>query len=485
MSNWTTFTDGQRVEIGVLQIDIVGHSKLEGPSDYLKNLKDIFYQEVQSIVSRRGGRLFKWEGDGGAFMFPVASSAEVAGMVQCALQLLDSMPAINNEIALRTGTRAPISVRVSCDSGMVQYDAEPGKIHAAFLNHFFKNEREIALPNQVTLTDRIFKELPQHLKLQFEFFKESSAVGSKIYRFERRHDAASAVAEGEPEASFTSSSNALNFKRLKEFIKSNEYLRSGVELIKLTNHVPIVESAGVLTISPDQRRAAKKLMTKPYKNDPHAVLDSVPNWRDEPVVLRFRATDYVGICALSGPQHGPVNILSSSVVVVCSERREIYLHRRTENARTYPGALHTYGGAYMPPGVKAADDNFDLITTAQREVHEELNVTFQRKKHIPKMLAVELLTGFIQFVLLGVDVSGEDVEASRVNWEGRKVAVRFDDLPELLFDNETEWVPTGKAHLLAWLGLGAPAASQTGSAKFAGYSPSALFNRAVGDQLSP
>jgi len=43
---------------------------------------------------------------------------------------------------------------------------------------------------------------------------------------------------------------------------------------------------------------------------------------------------------------------------------------------------------------------------------------------------------------------------ARTNWEGHVEEVLFKDLSQTLRD--PSWVPSGKAHVLAWLALGAP-----------------------------
>ena len=61
------------------------------------------------------------------------------------------------------------------------------------------------------------------------------------------------------------------------------------------------------------------------------------------------------------------------------------------------------------------------------------------------------------------------------NWEGTPECISYDDLPVLL--TQKNWVPSGKAHVLAWLAFGAPNAGVM--ARFGGTSPKKLFQDTV------
>lgn len=476
MHSWDNIANGQRIEIGLVQIDIAGSSRIEGPAESVKLLKDILRRETTSIVDRKGGKPFPWAGDGGAFMFPVGNAGEVAAMVLCALQILANIPVVNDEIATRTGISVPISLRVSCDSGTVTYDRDPSGIHGDALNRFFKSEREISVVDNLVISERVFQELPANLRARFHFLRESTELQTRIYELDLPTESPK-LAGPKSSRPLSALEGRANIERLSQFIRSQESLRESVEIVRMVRHVPVLEPEGFINLPSSQRQAAEERMKRPFDNDAHAVLSAEPNWNDEPIVLKFSATDYIGICALSGAGKLPVSTISVSVVVLCPELRELYLHRRDASSRTYPNHLHTYGGAYMPPGITKRDDDFDLITTAQREVHEELNLTFRRSTEISMMLSKELETGFVQLALLGVDVSAQDVAGSRHNWEGKKVVVSFDDLPERLILTKEEWVPTGKVHVLAWLGLGAPNAGR--SPRFGRYSALELFDAAI------
>ena len=69
MTEWKQLKAGDRIELGLLQLDIAGHSKFDESEHILQRSKAMFRSHIQGLMEIRGGRLFNWAGDGGAFMF--------------------------------------------------------------------------------------------------------------------------------------------------------------------------------------------------------------------------------------------------------------------------------------------------------------------------------------------------------------------------------------------------------------------------------
>src|SRR4051794_25681152 len=108
---------GHRYEFVCLQVDIAGHSKLADSDRILHAAKGRFHDQIEGVVAPYRGQLFKWEGDGGAFLFPVTDGREYDEAVFSALRILESLPGINREIRLTTGLTQALSVRISLDAG--------------------------------------------------------------------------------------------------------------------------------------------------------------------------------------------------------------------------------------------------------------------------------------------------------------------------------------------------------------------------------
>jgi hypothetical protein len=165
-----------------LQIDIAGHSKLTDAERILHAAKERFHDQITGTVATYRGQPFKWEGDGGAFLFPVTDGKEYDEAVLAAFRILESLPSINEELRLTTGLSKGLAVRISLDSGQAIYNANPGLITADFLNAFLKNERAIGLTGAATITERVHRQLSGPLKGRFAEFKQSEELGCQIYR---------------------------------------------------------------------------------------------------------------------------------------------------------------------------------------------------------------------------------------------------------------------------------------------------------------
>jgi hypothetical protein len=186
---------------------------------------------------------------------------------------------------------------------------------------------------------------------------------------------------------------------------------------------------------------------------------------------RFRGRGGQKVFALP-PILRPPRVLSANVLMVCSKRRELIVQLRGDVA-TYPHHLHVFGGAFRTSdptapdsvGYLASDINF--FDAALRELKEETG-------HVPTQITApmfimsrEIDTGYVQFSLLGLDISEKSASALRHSWEGRIATIPFDDLGIALgrdgyaVDGEDPhgFVPSGRALILAWLAEGAPSLS--------------------------
>lgn len=175
-------TNGHRYGFICLQIDIAGHSKLTDPERHLHTAKARFHDQITGLVVTYGGKPFKWEGDGGAFLFPVTDASEFDEAVYAAFRILSSLPTINEELQQTTGLTESLSVRISLDAGEAVYDDNPGLITGDFLNAFLKNERAISQIDAVTVTERVYRQVSQALRERFTGPIDSRELGCRIHR---------------------------------------------------------------------------------------------------------------------------------------------------------------------------------------------------------------------------------------------------------------------------------------------------------------
>lgn len=258
----------------------------------------------------------------------------------------------------------------------------------------------------------------------------------------------------------------------------NSHFQGEVEIYCQNAYEPQIEIAGAYPLTEHQKNIAvterRRLKSMNRPNDLHAVLVDQPEWRCDPPQLRAQVLDFGAVCALRKEDLRPP-IFSSSAVIVCRKAKVLLLHERGKNIDTFPEYIHTLGGAYIPPGVGVDSDRSGLRSTVEREVHEEAQITLSGDDFPPMMMAREIRTGFIQLVFLGFGVKPTTLTRLEGNWEGKPLRIPFAQLPALL--QAPKWVPTGKAHVLAWLALGAPNAGS--QPRFGKLSPLQLFETII------
>jgi hypothetical protein len=292
--------------------------------------------------------------------------------------------------------------------------------------------------------------------------------------------------------SFVSTRKAPQTEPRDWIARINRAFAGTVAIHRVVREEPRISIEGAATLSPEEREVAERFRAgfpaRGFSNDPHAILSKSPVWSDNPVVFSVRTLDFGDVSALRHVGKQPA-VLSGLALCFCEATQELLLHRRAEDSATYPGSLHILGGGYMPPGVKARDDQYSLVNTARREVLEEAQVVFAWEAMPPGALATELTTGFVQFVLLGVNLSRYDIERATPNREGSGLTrVAFDELFESLVRTDSDdpiashvgWVPSGKAHVLAWLALGAPGSKSP--LRFGPYSATELFEAVMAER---
>ena len=173
---------GNRYEFVCLQIDIAGHSKLRDSERILHVAKTRFHDQIKGILAIYRGQPFKWEGDGGAFLFPVTDGKEFDEAVLAAFRILETLPSVNEEIKITSGLGQALAVRVSLDAGQAVYDSNPGLITGDFLNTFLKHERAIGREGIVAISERVYRQISVSLRGRFNEPEVSSELGCPIYR---------------------------------------------------------------------------------------------------------------------------------------------------------------------------------------------------------------------------------------------------------------------------------------------------------------
>lgn len=278
--------------------------------------------------------------------------------------------------------------------------------------------------------------------------------------------------------------------------KINKITIGTSDLKGIYNCCPKVSFKGNLEIEKSTSDAIEEIkgnsaeLTDVFGNDTLGVtVEDNITWQSDPIDIDYKSTDFYTIKALRKNGALP-HIISGCVLVVCVEEKKIVLHKRSSNSATYPNAIHIFGGAFIGKGqdnYRESEGDEDITRTIQRELHEESRLDIQ-KERIEKCkisIAEELTTGFLQVTALGLNITKKELEKIRTapasnNKEGKTVIIGFDDIEKTITGGM--FVPTGAAHIILWLGLGAPGTSR--KTKFSGKSAQELFSDIVSQKIS-
>jgi len=178
-SRWESLHD-QRIELALLQVDIVSHGSMPGTEADKLTMKIRFLDTFKDIATAHGGRPFNLAGDGGSFMFLTGGDG-FNELVTAALEIRDAIPQLNKKILSETGLKSPVRVRISCHAGLAIYRKNPSEISGDFINSFLKHERSVSEPDTVCITESVHQQLNATLQDQFRWKKRSAELGCAIY----------------------------------------------------------------------------------------------------------------------------------------------------------------------------------------------------------------------------------------------------------------------------------------------------------------
>lgn len=243
----------------------------------------------------------------------------------------------------------------------------------------------------------------------------------------------------------------------------------------LARAMPTVRPLGPAALPPTALGPAAaeraRLARARERNEAQAVLAREPDWTADVPHFDVARLDYAALTALRRLGQRPA-VVSAGALALCRARRTLLIQRRSAAVAQYPGCRHLFGGAFDPDRDGPAGS---LHATAARELGEEARLPLPESAAPPVLLAREVPTGFVQALYLGADVPAEAALAAAGAWEGAVECIAFDALPEALAAGD--WVPSGRAAVLAWLALGAAGAGA--DTQFAGLGPVQLFDRLV------
>ena len=192
IQHWQSIAPSEHVEIGLVHVEIAYHCQADSDDsalqiEYLKNLlRECFH----TVAEHQGGKLFSWDANGGAFMFLVEDRDSYDNCCLAAIQMLEMIPFLNQDLRSSKDPACRIEVRISCDTGTVAYDPEPSNIPGDFVKNLAKHGRQVSTENRVTITDRMHRQLTRQFKGRFANWKYSTELEVDLYRTPPLHEIA-------------------------------------------------------------------------------------------------------------------------------------------------------------------------------------------------------------------------------------------------------------------------------------------------------
>jgi len=170
-------------------------------------------------------------------------------------------------------------------------------------------------------------------------------------------------------------------------------------------------------------------------------------WKEE--IWNYKKAKYSYITTLR--KHGkPVEVITANILVFTEKNGKKYLvlQKRSNSSGLYAGYYSVFGGAFSPEL-----DRGDLIKTAIRELHEEINgiitpdnVLRERLNNAGWLLTHETDNGNLQINFVGVDVELSP-DATGSEDEGKMYLVEWENIEEFIDTNHARITPLALANI--------------------------------------
>ncbi|MBN2160747.1 MAG: hypothetical protein JW807_15265 [Spirochaetes bacterium] len=155
--NWGALIEDQEYILSFLRLDIVGNSQLV--RKYPDNIIQATYTDLRKIVeksiSRRNGRIWNWEGDGGLIAFYFGNKNLMATL--SGMEIINELFIYN---CLHCRLPEPVNVRVAANAGYCVYTQD---LEELMKNDSIKEtiqiESKFTQPNSMTISNTVSSKL--------------------------------------------------------------------------------------------------------------------------------------------------------------------------------------------------------------------------------------------------------------------------------------------------------------------------------------
>jgi hypothetical protein len=178
-----TAAAGGRLEICLVRVDVACHQDLHAihSEQDVKCLKDTVKGAFLTIAEHWGGKLFSSDGDGSAFAFPVGGDESFNNCCSSAIQMLEMVPALNQDFRPSADLDNPIEARICCDAGPVTPGPGLSGASGDVVNKLMQHRRQSGAADGVTITDRVYRRLTAELKARFVRRQYSAELEADLY----------------------------------------------------------------------------------------------------------------------------------------------------------------------------------------------------------------------------------------------------------------------------------------------------------------
>ncbi len=286
--------------------------------------------------------------------------------------------------------------------------------------------------------------------------------------------------------SFTSDELRLLTKKIKADFEDLEFFKGKFTLFSIQKTLPTPKHIGIYDFEGEELKEFVR-QTKQFEidnkahkeltNEPHAIMNFDTKLKmdikKDIEYMPYYSTNYIGIRTLRKLGYKP-QIISAGAITISPIERKLFFQQRGNKVATYKHSFHIMGGNYIgkiTEGLEVSTDkeDIDLSRTIFREILEESSVNTNEYdcKTGLYSIGIEDDTGFIQVeahavCLLNEQDINHDKEHTDItaNWEGGIYSINFDSVEDFLKYTYDRWVPSGFAHVMIWLALGAPYAPE-------------------------
>ena len=164
-SDWGFLQDGVNYNFCFVSIDICGNSKLfrKYDTDSIRKTYLNFKNLIKSIVEKRDGRIWQWEGDGGLCAFH--NKDFINSAVMSSIDILSALPIFN---ATSSFIDEDITIRIGINSGTTEFKNDTEMIDSEAIIKTKLIEKKFTYPLTISISQNTFQNVNPTIKHYFK-----------------------------------------------------------------------------------------------------------------------------------------------------------------------------------------------------------------------------------------------------------------------------------------------------------------------------